>query len=261
LTRRTRPAASRKSTPAATPGRGEVADASVALPGLQCAYMDLHQRVLHVRHTAQRVYGSGKVFGPPKSARSRLDIPLRAVTVGVLEEHRRRQEEEERRGVGALTGRTRGWCSRRRLAPSSSRATWLVCWTAWSRRPGRLIRLHDMRQTCASLLLAQGGSARRNGGPGALAARHHHEPVLACNAVGVALGGPTQSTARSLTHLGSRVKMRNRLHGASVSIRWALDHEAGTRAPRLRVLANLTIGDLWTRPWLERSSAPAWPGY
>jgi integrase len=63
------------------------------LLGLRWSDVDLDQRVLHVRHTAQRVYGHGMVFGLPRSARSRRDIPLPAVTVGVLEQHRKRQEE------------------------------------------------------------------------------------------------------------------------------------------------------------------------
>lgn len=64
------------------------------LLGLRWSDVDLDRRVVYVGHTAQRVYGHGMVFGPPKSLRSRRDIPLPAVTVGVLDEHRKRQEEE-----------------------------------------------------------------------------------------------------------------------------------------------------------------------
>lgn len=64
------------------------------LLGLRWSDVDVEGRLVHVRHTAQRVYGHGMVFGPPKSRRSRRDIPLPAVTVRVLEEHRARQAEE-----------------------------------------------------------------------------------------------------------------------------------------------------------------------
>lgn len=64
------------------------------LLGLRWSDIDLGGRVLHVRQTAQRINGHGIVFGPPKSARSSRDIPLPAVTIKVLREHRTRQTEE-----------------------------------------------------------------------------------------------------------------------------------------------------------------------
>jgi integrase len=49
------------------------------LLGLRWSDADMDRRVVHVRHTAQRVYGHGMVFGRQKSVRSRRDIPLPAV--------------------------------------------------------------------------------------------------------------------------------------------------------------------------------------
>ena len=129
------------------------------LLGLRWCDVDLDQRVLHVRHTAQRVYGSGMVFGPPKSARSRRDIPLPAVTVGVLEEHRKRQEKERAalepywQDTGLVFTTTVGTVIEPR---NLARVLDALVVEAGVRR----IRLHDMRHTCASLLLAQGVPAR-----------------------------------------------------------------------------------------------------
>jgi len=129
------------------------------LLGLRWSDVDLDKRVVHVRHTAQRVYGHGMVFGPPKSARSRRDIPLPAVTVGVLLEHRKRQEAERAviepywQETGLVFTTTIGTVIEPR---NLARVLDALVADAGVRR----IRLHDMRHTCASLLLAQGVPAR-----------------------------------------------------------------------------------------------------
>ena len=129
------------------------------LLGLQWADVDLERRVVHVRHNAQRVYGYGMVLGPPKSANSRRDIPLPAVTVKVLEEHRKRQEAERAalepywQDTGLVFTTTVGTVIEPR---NLARVLDALVVEAGVRR----IRLHDMRHTCASLLLAQGVQPR-----------------------------------------------------------------------------------------------------
>lgn len=68
-------------------GKGE-------LIGLRWADVDLDTPIVRVRQSVQRVYLAGLVTGPPKSVRSKRDIPLPAFAVGVLGDHRVRQDEE-----------------------------------------------------------------------------------------------------------------------------------------------------------------------
>ena len=51
------------------------------LLGLRWADVDLDSGLLHVRQSTQRIYRAGLVVGPPKTPRSRRDIPLPDVTV------------------------------------------------------------------------------------------------------------------------------------------------------------------------------------
>ena len=82
-----------------------------------------------------------------------------AVTVGVLEEHRKRQEEERAalepywQDTGLVFTTTVGTVIEPR---NLARVLDALVAEAGVRR----IRLHDMRHTCASLLLAQGVPAR-----------------------------------------------------------------------------------------------------
>ena len=64
------------------------------LLGLRWADVDLDGGLLHVRQSTQRIYRVGLVVGPPKTPRSRRDIPLPALMVKVLREHRSRQAAE-----------------------------------------------------------------------------------------------------------------------------------------------------------------------
>jgi integrase len=50
----------------------------------------------HIRRALQRQRGVGNVFVEPKTAKSRRTIPLPAVTLAVLSDHRRAQEGDRR---------------------------------------------------------------------------------------------------------------------------------------------------------------------
>jgi integrase len=129
------------------------------LLGLRWADVDFSTRQLRVAQTLQRVRGSGIVYGPPKSRRSRRTLTMPALVVQVLTEHRDRQNQERRaaRADWTETGLVFTTASGRHVEPRNLS-------TAFHRllaRSGvRRIRFHDLRHTCATLLLARGVSPR-----------------------------------------------------------------------------------------------------
>lgn len=126
--------------------------------GLRWSDVDLERRVLRVRHQLQKVDGD-RAFVEPKSRQSRRTISLPEFAIVALQRHRVRQLEE-------------------RLAAGTDWQTWdLVFCTdlggplddANVRRTLRRlvkkaelrhIRFHDLRHTCASLLMAQNVNPR-----------------------------------------------------------------------------------------------------
>jgi integrase len=64
------------------------------LPALSWRDVDLVGGTVRVRQTVQRLRGEGLVFGPPKSSRSRRDIPLPESSLKALLAHRDRQDAE-----------------------------------------------------------------------------------------------------------------------------------------------------------------------
>jgi integrase len=128
---------------------------------LALSWADVNQpgRVIHIRQTAQRVSGHGMVFGPPKSARSRRDIPLPSVTARVLAAHRERQQME--RDAAGLAWQDSGLVFTTPTGTVVDPRNLARQLDALTEQAGvRRIRLHDLRHTCASILLAQRVPAR-----------------------------------------------------------------------------------------------------
>ena len=121
--------------------------------------IDLESGQLAVRETVQRVHGVGLVIGPPKSARSRRSVPLPELCRITLREHRQIQLEE-RLALGEY------WTDSGRVFTSTvgtilePRSLLRVFEEEISKAGVRRIRFHDLRHTCASLLLAQGVAPR-----------------------------------------------------------------------------------------------------
>jgi integrase len=129
------------------------------LLGLRWVDVDLNEGVLRVRQTVQRLQGAGLVFGPPKTGRSQRTIPLPGPSIRSLREHQRGQALERAAAGGGwresglvFTTRTGTVIEPRNL----SRLFEELMGKSGVRR----IRFHDLRHTCASLLLAQGVPAR-----------------------------------------------------------------------------------------------------
>ena len=140
--------------------------------------VDLDEGWLRVEQTLQRV-GRSLQFGTPKTALSNRKIPLPAVCVSALRAHQARQARERAALGSAWTESGLVFPTtigtpmepgnlRRDLRAVCSRAEvgghWVSEGTDSSGRPRKRwvqrLRIHDLRHTCASLLLAQGVSAR-----------------------------------------------------------------------------------------------------
>lgn len=125
------------------------------LLGLRWEDVDLEAGTLRVQQTVQRLANYGLVVGPPKSGRSRRTIPLPQASLQALRQHRLGQAAER-----LATGP--GWTDSGFVFTSTvgtvveprnlSRLFDQLIVRAGVRR----IRFHDLRHTCASLLLAQG---------------------------------------------------------------------------------------------------------
>lgn len=122
--------------------------------GLRRSDVDLDEGLLHVRQTLQRQSGELH-FAPPKTRRSRRTLPLLPSMVATLQEHRERQTEERLRAGDRWTetGLVFTTATGKPIEPNDfSKAFGRMCERAGVRR----VRLHDLRHTCASTLLAQG---------------------------------------------------------------------------------------------------------
>lgn len=126
--------------------------------GLRWADIDLEQRQLRVTQALTQVAGRMSL-GEPKTTRSRRTLPLTPGLVGLLKAHRARQLEDRLRAgprwqnSGLVFTSTNGGPTHPRNA--------LRSFYAMLER-GRLprMRLHDLRHSAASFLLASGVSPR-----------------------------------------------------------------------------------------------------
>src|SRR5262249_54289519 len=116
-------------------------------------------RLPKVRDKDGNVIGGGLVYGEPKSARSRRTLTLPAVVVDALKGHRTRQKEQRLR-IGAAwqdsglvftspIGTALDYSNLRRAFRALLKAAKLP-----------LTKIHNMRHTAATLLLAQGCDPR-----------------------------------------------------------------------------------------------------
>jgi integrase len=130
------------------------------LLGLSWSDIDLERRQLRVTKALQRVTGKGLILAETKTRRGRRSIVLPLGTVEALRRHRARQAED--RLIAGVGGRLSDFVF------TSARGTPLDGDNMISRPFARLLegcglpamRFHDLRHSCASLLLAQGVAPR-----------------------------------------------------------------------------------------------------
>jgi integrase len=122
------------------------------LLGLKWEDVNLDAGTLQVRRTL-----SGGNFTPPKTAKSRRSVKLTAGAAEALKEHRDRQLEERESLTGIWRDHDLVFCStigtplnRHNLIPRSFKPL--------LQKAGlpRTVRFHDLRHTCATLLLSKG---------------------------------------------------------------------------------------------------------
>ena len=124
------------------------------LLGLRWVDVDLDGAELHVRQAIQRV-GGELHFTAPKTRHSRRTIPLPALAVDALREHRARQAAE-RLAAGTAwrdSGLVFTTATGTPIEPRNLNRHWYALRKRADLPP---VRLHDLRHTCVTLLLDAG---------------------------------------------------------------------------------------------------------
>jgi integrase len=126
--------------------------------GLSWEDIDFASRRLHVRHGLQRIAGELRLV-EPKTRQSRRTIALPTVVIDALQHHKARQSQERRLAgtrwheTGLVFTSTIGTPIE---VGNLRRSFWRLLDKACLPR----MRFHDLRHSCASLLLVQGVPAR-----------------------------------------------------------------------------------------------------
>jgi integrase len=125
------------------------------LLGLRWSDIDLGARVLSVQQTVQEIAGQGLVLKAPKTHRSRRAVDLSPLTIAVLTEHRQRQMEARLKAGPAYQDYNLVFANS--LGMPTGPSNLKRAFRGIVRRAGiGHVRLHDLRHTHASLMLASG---------------------------------------------------------------------------------------------------------
>lgn len=130
------------------------------LLGLKWADVDLGLKVIRVNQQLQHFTGQGYIFTPPKTDKSRRQIPMGAALVEVFKEHKREQAQNKLMLGQDYHDMDLVFC----LSNGNPQDT-----SNLNRRFNRImqqfgrpeIRFHDLRHTCATLFMAAGVDAKK----------------------------------------------------------------------------------------------------
>ncbi len=127
--------------------------------GLSWSDVDLDERVVSVGQALQFAPGEGLRLIPPKTARSRRVIPISGVIADALK-LRREAQDANRVEAGEFWEEWGLVFTTRFGTPVSPRNDYRDFRLIVERAGVRRVRLHDLRHTAASLMLAQGVNPR-----------------------------------------------------------------------------------------------------
>jgi integrase len=122
--------------------------------GLRWCDVDFPNRQLRVVNQLQRERGKGLVFVKVKTAGGERIVDVPDVLVEQLRAHKERQGFERRAARNLWQDRDLVFCSQ--FGTGIETTTLFRVWQRIRERAGIDVRLHDLRHTAASLLLAQG---------------------------------------------------------------------------------------------------------
>ena len=130
------------------------------LLGLKWEDVDFEAGTLQVRRTLSTATGGGFRFGAPKTAKSRRSIRLPGMALSALRKHRKAQLEERIKLAGLFVDH--GMVFATKTGTPVMRQDLIVrSFKPLLKRAGLPdIRFHDLRHTCATLLLAKGVHAK-----------------------------------------------------------------------------------------------------
>jgi len=126
--------------------------------GLRWEDIDFGTGTLHVRNQLQRIEGKLTLV-PPKTEKSRRTLVMPALIVDRLREHEKRQLAE-RLWSGSKWSNTGLVFANRNGDPTQARRVIEQFHKALEHAGLRRVRFHDLRHSCATLLLVQGVSPR-----------------------------------------------------------------------------------------------------
>jgi integrase len=126
------------------------------LLGLKWEDVDLEARTIRIRRTLSTAMGGGISFNPPKTAKSRRSIRLTELAVSSLKWHRKAQLEERMKLAGLWKDHDLVFTTG--VGTPMSRADLITRSFKPLLKKAELpdIRFHDLRHTCATLLLGRG---------------------------------------------------------------------------------------------------------
>ena len=126
------------------------------LLGLRWRDVDLERRALQVRQTVAFLRGGGYIFGEPKTAKSRRNVTLTAIATAELRRHRTRQAEARLAVGSAWQDLDLVFCNEVGGPIDGSNILQRHFYPLLMRANLPRIRFHDLRHTCATLLLGRG---------------------------------------------------------------------------------------------------------